>query len=498
MPAYILEFLLVGFGLILLMIESFTTLKNKAVLGKLSAAALLIVFGLLFAVDSSADLGDTFRDYYHTDSAAIFFKGIALLTTLSVVLLSLDFLPVLRRGINGPEEADKGSQGGIGEFFSLPLFTCAGLMWMASAKDLVTMLVALETVTISFYVLVASMRRNVGSLEAGVKYLILGALSTGFLVYGIAWVFGATGTLSLEALSAASPEQWSTWAATPTLMFGVVLVLIALGFKVGAAPMQLWIPDVYQGAPTPITAFLSVGSKAAGFIVLWRFLTPFLASEAMAPKIILILAFITGATLIIGNLAAIGQSNFKRLLAYSSIAHAGFLLLGIVSDAPFSTIGFYLGAYLLMTIIAFAVLTVIRSRTGSDELVAFDGLAKRSPFLAFALVVSMSSLAGVPLTAGFWGKFLVIAAAVDAGHYILLTIAIIGAAAGFYYYLKVLKNVFWNEPDEGIDLDSQPIGITTKALIIAYTAGIFFFGIYPTPLFKALEEPAPAAQTAQR
>ncbi|QQL44273.1 NADH-quinone oxidoreductase subunit N [Sulfuriroseicoccus oceanibius] len=482
MPAHYLEFLLLGFGLVLLLVEAFVPLRDKSFIGKLAAAGLLVAFGLLFAIDRNPVQSDVFANYYHVDAAALFFKGIAILTTFCVVLLGLDFLPVLKQGINGASDSERTSQGGIAEFFSLPIFACAGLMWMASAKDLITMFVALETVTITFYVMVSSMRRNVGSLEAGVKYLILGALSTGVLVFGMAWVFGATGTLSLEVLTNAGPEQWATWSSSSALLFGVALVLISLGFKVGAVPMQVWIPDVYQGAPTPITGFLSVGSKAAGFIVLWRFVQPFLGRGELTETILLILAVMTAATLLVGNLAALGQSNFKRLLAYSSIAHAGFLLLGLVAGTPLTVLGFYLGAYLLMTFLAFAVLAIVRVKTGSDELVAFNGLAKRSPFLAFALVVAVSSLAGVPGTAGFIGKFLIIMGTVSASAWVLLGFAVLGAASGFYYYLKVLRNVFWLEGSE----DSITVTPLTKAFITVLIAAIFFFGIYPKPIFDAL------------
>src|SRR5690606_24353272 len=269
-----------------------------------------------------------------------------------------------------------------------------------SAKDLAGAFVALELVTVTFYVLVAFLRRNVGSLEAGVKYLILGALSTGFLVYGIAWIYGATGTMSLVRL----PEALSGLESTTPLLFGIALVLIALGFKIGAVPMQVWIPDVYQGAPTPTTAFLSVGSKAAGFILTIRFLEPFMTNELTRGPVITLLLVMAGATLLFGNLAAIPQTNCKRLLAYSSIAHAGFLLLALAawkdettaSPGSAKVVSFYLATYLLMTLGVFFILAQVRIQREGELVADFNGLGKTNPKLALAMTVLLAALAGVP------------------------------------------------------------------------------------------------------
>ena len=347
----------------------------------------------------------------------MFFKRFALLTTIVVLIMSVDYLAVVRKFTPGAT-----AQGGLGEFLALPVLTCAGLMWMASAVDFVMIFVSLELVTISFYVLVSYTRRNAASLEAGVKYLILGALSTGFFVYGITWIFGITGQTNLDArrrrARAALPAGYA--GSTAPMMFAFILLTIALGFKIAAVPFQIWVPDVYQGAPTPVAAFLSVGSKAAGFVVFMRVLDTFFRAPAIAG---------TGwsrcwssspaATLIYGNLAALPQNNLKRLLAYSSIAHAGYLLdrggeRGArhpdADDQRLSAggaIAFYLAAYLPMTLLAFMVMIVVANHSAGDDIADFNGLAKRSPFLAFAMLIAMLSLAGLPFTAGFMGKFLV-------------------------------------------------------------------------------------------
>ena len=246
----------------------------------------------------------------------------------------------------------------------------------------------------------------------------------------------------------------------------------------------------YQGAPTPITAFLSVGSKAAGFIVFLRLVSPFLASDDLADKVTLVLAIIASITLIMGNFAAMPQKNFKRLLAYSSVAHAGFLLMALASAptkssegslSPATVVTFYLGAYLLMTLLAFLVITTVRNSIAGEEIESYKGLAKRSPFLAFMLIISMASLAGIPLTAGFYGKLFVFKIAADQGNWTLLVIGLIGAAAGFYYYLKVAVPVFFDNPtkDEGEKLSTIHVSAPARTAMVILTIAIIAAGVNP-------------------
>ena len=476
MQPHFIEFITVGFGVFLLMFEAFTDGK-KSRLGLIAAAGLAVILGLQFTAPLCAEVPEWMSRFYAYDSLARFYKIIALVSTILVLLMAVDFRKILAHFTCGDR-----SEESTGEFYCLPIFACAGLMWMASAKDLISIFVALELVTITFYVMVAYMRRNVGSLEAGVKYLILGGLSTGFLVYGIAWIYGTLGTTDLALFAEALQGEKLN---LPFLLFGLALIIIALGFKIGAAPMQLWIPDVYQGAPTPITAYLSVASKAAGFIVMWKILSPFLALTAPThDQVLLILLVMAGATLIYGNLAAIQQSNFKRLLAYSSIAHAGFLIIGI-AYLDITSVSFYLGTYLLMTFSAFFVLSLIRTEEESDSIDAFDGLSQRNPLLAAALTIAMASLAGIPLTAGFWGKFFIFKAALGA-HEIawpVICIAFVSVAAGFYYYLKVVKAMYWHAPR-----NTQPMAVPviSKVAITILTIAILIFGIYPQPIIHLI------------
>src|SRR5213596_1399460 len=458
-------------GMVILMLEAFATEIDKCFLAFAAITGLAAVLAASFFVAPiGLDQATGFWSFYTADRLSIFFKQFALLTTILVLIMMIDYAPVVRRSFT-----DSKAQAGLGEFFAVPIFTCAGLMYMASAIDFIFIFISLELVTISFYVLVSFTRRNPATLEAGVKYLVLSALSTAFFVYGITWLFGATGETNLQRITIAltNPEIQSGAAR-----FGMVLVLVALGFKIAAVPFQIWVPDVYQGAPTPVTAYLSVGSKAAGFVVLLRVLRPFL----MLPQMQLLIVLIAIFTLIYGNLAALPQGNLKRLLAYSSIAHAGYLLIGVACFDGGAVI-FYLVAYLLMTLLSFAVLVIVSQRTG-DRISDFDGLAKRSPFLAFAMLIAMVSLAGVPFTAGFLGKFFIFYAAIAQRQVALVVVGVITVACGFYYYLKVVRAMYWQS---AATIDKIPLSALSRFAMSALILAIIGLGIYPQPILKAFE-----------
>ena len=466
-----LEVAVLVLGAIILLVESFASQLDRRFLAYAALCGLGVIFLATFFV--APDLSTTsspFWNFYSADAISLFFKRIALATTAGVLVMMLDFAPSVLVGVPAATP-----QSGLGEFFTLPLFTCAGLMWMASAIDFVLIFVSLELVTISFYVLVGFTRRNPASLEAAVKYLVLSAVATGFLVYGITWIFGATGETNLQKITTVFSRPGLEQNAA---LFGGVLVIVALGFKIAAVPFHIWVADVYQGAPTPVTAYLSVGSKAAGFIVLLRVLEPFF----VLPRMRTVLVAIAVLSLIYGNLAALPQTNVKRLLAYSSIAHAGYLLVAVVSFSG-RAVAFYLVAYLLMTLLSFTVLVLV-SQGGGDQLENFAGLSQRSPFLAFAMLVAMASLAGVPFTAGFLGKFLVFDAAVAAHHFGLVVVAVITVGAGFYYYFKVVRAIYWDPPLSSAD--KIVVSPLTRFAIIAMIAGTFLLGVYPQPIFDAL------------
>jgi NADH-quinone oxidoreductase subunit N len=467
-----LEIAVLVLGMVILMFEAFTKNIDKRFLAfaGITGLATVLVASFLVAPGPSADQAIGFWSFYTADPLSMFFKQFALLTTILVLVMMIDYAPVVRRSF--PASI---AQAGLGEFFAVPIFTCAGLMYMASAIDFIFIFVSLELVTISFYVLVSFTRRNPATLEAGVKYLVLSALSTAFFVYGITWLFGATGETSLQRIAVALTNPLIEQGAA---LFGMVLVLVALGFKIAAVPFQIWVPDVYQGAPTPVTAYLSVGSKAAGFVVLLRVLQLF----PMLPQMQRLMVLVALLTLIYGNLAALPQTNLKRLLAYSSIAHAGYLLIGVACfDGPAVT--FYLAAYLLMTLLSFAVLVIVAQQTG-EEIADFDGLAKRSPFLAFAMLIGMVSLAGVPFTAGFLGKFFIFNAAVAQGQIALIVVGVITVGCGFYYYLKVVRAMYWQSSAK---TEQIPVSGLSRIAISGLIVATIWLGVYPQPILDALK-----------
>jgi NADH-quinone oxidoreductase subunit N len=469
--APMLEIAVLALGMVILMIEAFAAKidKRALVFAAITGLAIVLLASFFVIPSPSPSYVAGFWSFYTADRLSIFFKQFALVTTIFVLIMTIDYAPILRSSLAGGT-----SQAGLGEFVALPLFTCAGLMYLVSAIDLVFIFVSLELVAVSFYVLISFTRRNPLTLEAGVKYLVLSALSTAFLVYGIAWIFGATGQTNLYRLTAALANDGVESGAS----LGMVFVLVALGFKIAAVPFQIWVPDVYQGAPTPVTALLSVGSKAAGFIVLIRVLQPFMTLP-QTQRIIVVIALLT---LLYGNLAALPQTNLKRLLAYSSIAHAGYLLIGVVCF-DVRAVTFYLVAYLLMTLLSFAVLIIVAQQAG-EEISDFDGLAKRSPFLAFAMLIGMVSLAGVPFTAGFLGKFYIFYAAVLQRQIALVVVGVITVGCGFYYYLKVVRAMYWQSANNG-----EPISVTalSRFAIITLIIATIWLGVYPQPIFDALK-----------
>ena len=452
------------------MFEAFATRVDKRVLAfaAIVGLALILIASFFVSPTPSPDRATGLWNFYTADKLSVFFKQFALLTTIFVLIMMIDYAPVVRASFPGTTD-------GLGEFFSVPIFTCVGLMYLVSAVDFIFIIVSLELVTVSFYVLVSFTRKNPVTLEAGVKYLVLSALSTAFLVYGIAWIFGATGQTNLQRITEALANPNTDHSAA---LLGVVLVLVALGFKIAAVPFQIWVPDVYQGAPTPVTAYLSVGSKAAGFVVLLRVLRPFVTLPQMQRLLVLIALL----TLIYGNLAALPQGNLKRLLAYSSIAHSGYLLIGVVC-LDGNAVVFYLAAYFLMTLLSFAVLVIVAQQTG-EQISDFDGLAKRSPFLAFAMLIGMVSLAGVPFTAGFLGKFFIFYAAILQRQIALVVIGVITVGCGFYYYLKVVRAMYWQPANKA---ENIPISGLSRLAISALIAATIWLGVYPQPILNMLK-----------
>ncbi len=419
------------------------------------------------------------------------FSFLACLATGLCLLLAFDYTKVTADSIAGGDNEE-----GTSEFYALPLIACAGIVALTQARDLIMLFVSLEVITLTSYVLAGYFRRNQGSIEAGVKYLILGALSTGLLVFGAAWYFGITGTFMLEPFAIDNVLRGTlAGSAAVRTCFGVAFGFLLIGafFKVGAAPMHMWIPDVYQGAPTPTSTFLAVASKAAGFVVLCALLIPFNAFAVpghpyteFVHMLVGLLAIVTAATLLIGNLGAINQHNAKRLLGYSSIGQAGFILVFFLhmgnASLQIQNVCYYLLAYTLATVAAFAAIAMVRTQRGSEEISAFRGLGKTNPRTAFLITVSFASLAGVPLTMGFLAKFQSFLAFIRAmndwsGISWVLPIMIICAAVGFYYYFKVLRAMYWEKPQAA----DKPLCVpgVTVALLTVCAAGLIILGTLP-------------------
>jgi NADH-quinone oxidoreductase subunit N len=345
--------------------------------------------------------------------------------------------------------------------------------------------VSIELITITFYVLVSFQRSKLASLEAGVKYLILGALSSSFMIFGIALIWGTTGTMNFTELAAVA----SQYAGTKIFLLGVLLVLVGLGFKIAAFPFQIWAPDVYQGAPAPTTAFLAVGSKAAGIVLLLRVLFTAVPSVTLHwEKLFIVIAAVT---ILYGNLCALPQRNLKRLFGYSSIAHAGYLLLGVaaLNANGQAAILYYLAGYLFTVLAGFLVIALVLRHLDTDDVSGLAGLSQRSPLLAATMTISMVSLAGIPPLAGFFGKFLLLKSVLEAaqtshhfGYIYLLLIALAGVVMSLYYYFNVVRAIYWSKEAK----DLSPITLSAPAMVTAWICigGIFWLGLCPNTVLN--------------
>ena len=462
----ILEIAVVFTGLVILLADLWTPAKEKRKLGWLAAAALALILAYSFRFHGSPPQY-AFHGMYVFDDLALFFKRFFLLAAIIVLVMSVEFAERIQTGIS--------------EFYALMLFALAGMMFSSSANDFSLLFVSVELITVTFYILTSFQRNRLFSLEAGVKYLILGALSSAFMVYGIALVFGVTGKLNFGEIAALAGGL----AANKIFLLGILLVLVGIGFKIAAFPVQIWAPDVYQGSPTPATAFLAVGSKAAGFALLLRVL--FNAVPAITHQWTKLLIAIAIVTLLYGNLCAIPQRNLKRLLGYSSIANAGYLLMGVaaLSAAGQAAVLYYLGGYLFTVLGAFLVICLVLRHVEGEDVSALAGLNQRSPLLAVTLTLAMTSLAGIPPLAGFFGKFLLLKSVIEQGatqtaYYWLLGAAIIGVVISIYYYFGVVRAIYWSK--EPADL--SPIKISPAATVAVYgcAAGMLFLGLFPNAL----------------
>ena len=432
---------------------------NHETLAYLSVGGVVVTLVTLIWFDYAEIHGALFKDTFVLDGVAIFFKIFVLMATALVILCSVDYVRSFKFF--------------RGEYYCLIMMSALGMMFMASAQDLLSVFVTLEFSTFGFYVLVAYLRDNQKSSEAGLKFFILGVFTAGLLAYGISLVYGETGTLVFSEMTA-TPGSYG-------LAIGYIMIFAALGFKIGAVPFHSWIPDTYQGAPTPVTAFLSIAPKGAAMAILIRMF--YVALATFKPTWVLLFVVASIASMTYGNVVAIAQKNIKRLLAYSGIAQIGNVMIGLAAGTKRGSdaILFYLLTYLFANLGAFAVVIGVSNLIKSDEIEDYNGLNRRSPFLAAAMLLFLLSLAGVPPLAGFIGKLYIFVAAIEQELYTLLIVGLINIVISMYYYLVVVKKMYINEP-----ADPTPLSVSTplKTAVFVGMAGTLLLGVYPQPFIN--------------
>jgi NADH-quinone oxidoreductase subunit N len=476
LPLFIPELTLAVFAILVILLD--LGVRQKAVLGSVSLAGLVIAGGFS-VVMWGGSYPALFSNMLAVDNFALFFKLLFLAIAFLVILASTDYVDKFARF--------------QGEYYALILLSTLGMMLMAATADLISLYVSLELTSISLYVLVGFLKDR-KSTEASLKYLLLGALASAVLLYGMALIFGFTGQTQLGeiagVLQAMSPQAL---LASPALLMGIVLLVAGFGFKIAAVPFQMWVPDVYEGAPTTVTAYLSVASKAAGFgIILRVFFSAFGTPESLSLNWGVIFAVLAVISMIVGNVVAIPQTNIKRMLGYSSIAQAGYLMVGLATlgFSPAadvlgqSGILFFLASYALTNLGAFVAVIAISSRLDSDLIADYAGMGKRAPALALALTLCLISLIGMPPAAGFMAKFYIFSAAVKNQLLWLVVIAVLNSVISAYYYLRVVKVMWFGEPASSEKVSSS--GAPRLALFLC-CLGVLVLGIIPGLVMRLAE-----------
>lgn len=464
------EIFILVVGILVLILDPFWKAESRRLnLGWLTAGGLTAALILSLLLDQPSDPALAWGGMVRFDWLAFVFKMFILFASAITALFFMDVEQLAKRA----------------ESYFLLLAATIGMCLMVSASDLVMLFLAIETTSIPMYVLAGFMLEDKKSTEAGFKYLLFGAMTSAIFLYGLSLVYGFSGTTQMENMR-------SYFIRLNPISVGVLfLLVVGLGFKISLAPFHFWAPDTYQGAPTPVAGILSTASKAAGLAVLIRlFITAFPQVDTNWQVILAVLAALS---MTIGNLAALAQKNLKRLLAYSSIAHAGYALVGVVagSELGIKAVVYYLIAYVLTNLAAFGILAAFGRVTGSDEIRAYDGMSRRSPYLAIAMLVAFLSLSGMPPFGGFVAKVMVFAAAVEAGWYWLVIVGIINSVVGVYYYLTVMKYVYLYRM-EGENEEAHPIPVTRPyaIAIVVLTIGILLTGTVFAPWFGLSTEAA--------
>ncbi|KPK99761.1 MAG: hypothetical protein AMJ91_06415 [candidate division Zixibacteria bacterium SM23_73_3] len=444
---------------ILIFIIDFVRKEKKHNLAYVALLGIVITTVLVL----TSQKGELFGGMFQADSFSAYFNLIFLLTGFLTIASSVEFTQRL--------PSNKG------EYFGLILLSMVGMMFLASAGDLLTLYVSLELTTIPLFVLASYRKDEFKSTEAGLKYLILGGISSALLLFGISLIYGLTGTTFLtEVRTTLIVRFLSTGNVGPALVLGFIFMIAGFGFKLALVPFHMWVPDVYEGAPTPITAFLSVASKATGIAAFLRvFFHAFLIFQV---DWVMLMAVLAALAMIIGNIIALLQTNIKRMLAYSSIAQIGYILLGVVaaSSRGVSSVAFYTFVYLFANMGAFITAIAFSHKTGSDEIKDYAGLSRRSPALAAMMAVFMLSLVGIPPLAGFMGKYYLFSAAIEQRYIWLVVIAILTSVISLYYYLNVVRQMYFQTSTE-----ESPIlmGAALKTALLICVIGVLLLGIYP-------------------
>jgi NADH-quinone oxidoreductase subunit N len=441
--------------------------------GAVTVAAVISLTGILVAGAANSPLRilkeSAFTGLIALDSYSWFFNLLILIAAGVTVLASIRYL------------TDQGLE--LYEYFSLLLFASAGMMFMVSANHILVIFVGLETLSISVYILAGLLSGNPKSGESALKYLILGGFSSGIFLYGAALLYGAAGSLALPALT----KHFSGGSPGQMALIGMGLLLAGFSFKVAAVPFHMWTPDVYEGAPTPITGFMSVGVKAAAFAAFVRvFFESFPEAQVNWSQILWIMAVLT---MVLGNLAALLQENIKRMLAYSSIAHAGYILIGMIAGKEAGTSGvlYYLLAYTFTNLGAFGVVALVGSKGEANVMIDdYRGLAKRNPLVALVMSIFLFSLAGIPPTAGFVGKFTIFSAAISSGYIWLVVIGVLTSAASVFYYFRVVMKMYMEVPET----TPEPLQFGAGMIMALFIAlvGVLYIGIFPTTYLNLATE----------
>ena len=411
----------------------------------------------------------SFNGAYIVDNFSVYFNVVILACTALVILVSENYLK--KEDIN------------LGEYYCLLMFATVGMMIMTAGGNLLMIFLGLEVLSISLYILAGFKRDNEKSLEAALKYFILGAFITGFLLFGIVLIYGATGSFDLQEISTILMSDGSKVLTDPMLLLGMIFLIFGFGFKVATVPFHSWVPDVYEGAPAPVTAFFAAGPKAAGFAVFFRvFLVTFKELDVHWVKILWILAVLT---MTVGNLVAIKQNSVKRMLAYSSIAHAGYILIALVAcnDMAMASVLFYIVAYGLMNIGAFSIIILLGKKGEENtELEDYAGLGYKHPLLAIVMTIFLLSMAGIPPLAGFVGKFYIFSSAMKSGFIVLAVIGVVNSVISVYYYLRVTVFMYMKQPNRDF---GQICFSPYLVLVLLLTLwGTFQLGLFPSSLIE--------------